>query len=194
MTRQEVAAHLDLTYRRCGVNADWIDDAWHITPSGQANTRSGDFYILSNEEENDAWQIVIRTYAADRPDLCQDGNDLIEVVADFAAADHAGLIAWLENPESKAYYQNVEPLQWKIQTVTPAGWRDLQDDKTGKVASFLSRESGEIQAQQTPDWARNEARVVLTATPTAKLDNPTEHLTWMFGLDNPSSKRAGKGR
>lgn len=47
-----VLASLGLPVRFCGVNADWIDRAWHLGPSDQPNRVSGDYYILVDDAED----------------------------------------------------------------------------------------------------------------------------------------------
>ena len=63
----------------CGLNADWITQAWFIGP-GVANDTDGGYYLIDNED--DSYSIVQRFY--------RDGdNDEIKTVEDFATEEDA---------------------------------------------------------------------------------------------------------
>lgn len=71
--------------RRCGLNADWCWQAWHLGPGCEPNLTSGDFYILENEDEK-CFSVVQRFYE-------DDGNDRVDEIGHFqtpAAALEAG--------------------------------------------------------------------------------------------------------
>lgn len=91
----------------CGLNADWSATAYHLSVESitghKPNTKSGDFYLVQNEEYAGGWVVFIRTYANDRTDANKDkGDDLIEEAAAFTCAEHAW--QWLMDPVSQAFY------------------------------------------------------------------------------------------
>jgi hypothetical protein len=91
----------------CGLNADWSAAAYHLSTESitgnKPNTKSGDYYLVQNEEYAGGWIVFIRTYEADRTDANKDkGGDLIEEVAAFTCAEHAW--DWLRDPVSQAFF------------------------------------------------------------------------------------------
>lgn len=89
-------------FKTCGINADWSVQAYHLTGQHAPNTTSGDFYLTEAEDLSDGFEVVIRTYANDRTDDQRDGNDLIEVVAEFKNASEAW--QWLKDPVAQQFY------------------------------------------------------------------------------------------
>jgi len=93
-------------FKACGINADWSVQAYHLSDSRvtghQPNKTSGDFYLIEADDLSEGWNVVIRTYNADRTDAERDGNDLIEIVAEFKNAGEAW--EWLKDPVSQQFY------------------------------------------------------------------------------------------
>ncbi len=72
-----IAARLRLRVLMCGLNADWSVQAWHLVLPGdnmRPNTRSGDLYLLENEDSGSAWSLVRRYYE-------DNGDRAVEIVA-----------------------------------------------------------------------------------------------------------------
>ncbi|TNE90348.1 MAG: hypothetical protein EP330_08510 [Deltaproteobacteria bacterium] len=91
----------DLGLRRCGLNADWSVEAWHLG-QGKPNVRGGDVYVLDDEMDDGSWGIVQRWHVDDdyspltqqqQLELGVDGlNDHIEEIL-VIQPDGAGLEA-----------------------------------------------------------------------------------------------------
>lgn len=82
---------------RCGLNADWIDDAWHVGPSSEANVNGGDFYVLDDSDYG-VWLVVRRFYVDDdyagisdehRAIWADGANDAIPELGEFASFSEA---------------------------------------------------------------------------------------------------------
>ena len=77
----------EMGLRRCGLNADWSVEAWHVD-RGTPNDRGGDIYLI--EDDDGTWALVQRWYAIDayaplseeeQAEMGVDGlNDAIEEV------------------------------------------------------------------------------------------------------------------
>ncbi len=63
----------------CGLNADWVDAAWHLGPSKRANATDGDYYLLQDENK---FSIVQRFYV-------DGGNDDIRPIIECASLELA---------------------------------------------------------------------------------------------------------
>ena len=71
---------LDTRAPRCGLNADWFAQTWHLGPSDSPNNQGGDYYITDLEDgsDADAYALVQRFY--------RDGdNDEINTIAEGSA-------------------------------------------------------------------------------------------------------------
>ena len=73
-------------FTRCGLNADWNCDAWHVGPGSDPAEHTGDVYLLDNEEGG--WIVVRRWHLDDTgiyvgmptgvyDDWCDGANDAI---------------------------------------------------------------------------------------------------------------------
>jgi len=78
-------------FARCGLNADWNCDAWHLGPSATPNMNSGDFYILEDEEQYGKFFLVQTNY---------DGTDVFE--EDVVELEHGSVEECLAVWKSKA--------------------------------------------------------------------------------------------
>jgi hypothetical protein len=79
----------------CGLNADWSVQAWHLVLPGdntRPNTRSGDLYILSNEDGEEAWSLVRRFYEDDRDEEVEEilSSDSLATILDTASSTLRG--------------------------------------------------------------------------------------------------------
>jgi hypothetical protein len=67
----------------CGLNADWLNRAWHFGPGDRANSIAGDYYIV--EQDDDSFDLVRRFYDDDNDDIVivassKNAQELIEAV------------------------------------------------------------------------------------------------------------------
>ena len=73
-------------FTRCGLNADWNCDAWHVGPGSDPAEHTGDIYLLDNEDGG--WLVVRRWHLDDcgiyvgmptgvYDDWCDGANDAI---------------------------------------------------------------------------------------------------------------------
>lgn len=79
---------LDMHFKRCGLNADWSVEAWHVS-KGEPNITDGDYYVTDNED--DTFSIVRRVYHAKDNDDIQlimtaDITDVVHVEELISAA------------------------------------------------------------------------------------------------------------
>jgi hypothetical protein len=72
-------AFLNKRASRCGLNADWSAQAWHLGPSACANMHDGDYYIVDLEDNANpyAFALMRRFHAQD-----DDENDEILTIAE----------------------------------------------------------------------------------------------------------------
>ena len=82
---------------RCGLYADWSDDAWHVGPSSEAIAHVGDFYVLDDSDYG-VWLVVRRYYVDDdyagisdehRAIWADGANDAIPELGEFATFSEA---------------------------------------------------------------------------------------------------------
>lgn len=108
----DLSSQLAKYFTRCGPNPEWTTTAFHLSAEyitgHKPESVSGDFYIIENEEKKGAWQVVILTYAKDRPGH-HTGEDQIEVVAEFSNAFDAW--NWLRDPVSQAFFLHASPAE-----------------------------------------------------------------------------------
>jgi len=76
----ELIAFLDERFQRCGLNADWCCDAWHMG-AGEANVTDGELYAVDTEDG--AFAVTRRWF----------GDDDRSV--DLVWAEPAEVLAWL---------------------------------------------------------------------------------------------------
>lgn len=87
-TPEEIEAaftRYSLPFRPCGLNADWIFQAYHLGPSSEPNRVSGDLYVFHDEDADDdsaSFQLFRRTYSADfdetRDEELTDGGSTLD--------------------------------------------------------------------------------------------------------------------
>jgi hypothetical protein len=88
----EACSKLDAKWPRCGLNADWCVNAWHVGPSARPNRESGDMYILDGEERG-GWHLVARWYNDEDMGDHDDGTGN-DIIVDIASSDDPdGVIA-----------------------------------------------------------------------------------------------------
>jgi hypothetical protein len=61
------AAQYGLTAQRCGNNADWADEAWHLGPSDEPNLTEGDYYIMDKTANMSYMYTLVRRFYGDGP-------------------------------------------------------------------------------------------------------------------------------
>lgn len=71
------------TVRRCGLNADWCCEAWHLGPSLSPNLNDGDVYLLHDYDSSEGTMgfIVARQFPT------RDDGRIVELTESVPLAD-----------------------------------------------------------------------------------------------------------